>query len=967
MAQARLTTVLRHIRTAVGARELRDQADEALLRRFVAGRDEAAFRALVDRHGRLVMGVCRQVLRQRQDAEDAFQATFLVLARRAASIRTGAALPGWLYRVAHRTANELRRATERRRWHERRAQTVARPEPDLGVAWQELQAVLAEEVSRLPDKFRAPFVLCCLEGRGKEEAATQLGWKVGTVSWRLAEARRRLQGRLTRRGLMLEAALCAGAVMAGEATAAAPALVRVTVQAAAAVAAGEAAGVSARVADLAEGVTKALFLSKAKVATAVLLALGLSAAGVGVRLHGGSAVPDAGVAAATRPADEQARPAAADTITIAGRVLGPDGQPVAGAELVLVPFGGSAEKPERRVRARSGADGRFRFTATPADLPEHTVLMAAARGYGPAWTDDAAALGKDEVTLRLVNDVPVTGRVLDLEGRPVPGARVWPQRLQATPGEDLTAALKDWNPYGDRPSALLSRQLYLPDWAGDAGVVTTDAAGRFRMTGLGRERLAFVRVEGPTIEHKVLFVVTRPGVDVKALTARDPDTIMPGMAARAPRPLVGPTFDHAFRPTKPIVGTVRDRATGQPLAKAYVGGHGPGAWSHDDVTTRTDEQGRYRLVGVPKGPGYTVGVYGVVGRDDYLPAEHTVGDSDGLVPLTADVEVVHGVRVRGRVTDKATGQPVRAALWYFPLADNKQFGGLPGTDFFKHVSMGYRTDADGRFSVLALPGSGVLKFRANVDDESNPYAQVAIAPAHRARAYSTDPKDGLSPSFLSAGGAIETLRYHNAYALIEPEPGAGPVTCDVQFDRGKTLSGRVVDPDGRPLAGAQVCGRTALGGTETLEGDAVTALALDPDQPRVVAFIHRERRLAGHVTLRGDEAGPVTIRLQSWGVLTGRLLDEDGKPVVGATVSLSCAGDTVRWLTEAGLGGSRSGVRTDADGRFRIEGVFPEVDYRLGFQKDRFFRDVDAKYRQLTLRPAETRDLGEIPSRRRPD
>jgi RNA polymerase sigma factor (sigma-70 family) len=211
MARARFSTVLGHIHALAGAPAEREWADVELLRRFVDGRDEAAFRALVDRHGRLVFGVCRQVLRQRQDAEDAFQATFLVLARKAGSIRAGAALSGWLYRVAFRIANELRRAADVRRWHERRAKPVARSEADLGVAWQELQAVLAEEVSRLLETFRAPFVLCCLEGHSKEEAAARLGWKVGSVSWRLSGARRRLQQRLARRGLTLEDALCAAA------------------------------------------------------------------------------------------------------------------------------------------------------------------------------------------------------------------------------------------------------------------------------------------------------------------------------------------------------------------------------------------------------------------------------------------------------------------------------------------------------------------------------------------------------------------------------------------------------------------------------------------------------------------------------------------------------------------------------------------------------------------------------------
>src|SRR5262249_39331829 len=171
----------------------------------------AAFAALVRRHGPLVMGVCRRVLRHHQDAEDAFQATFLLLTRRAASICRRAALASRVYGVARRrrrggrAGGGPRRAraaagADGRQGRERRVTNVGHAQPDLEAAWRELQAVLAQEVERLPQKYQLPFVLCCLEGRSKAEAAAQLGWKEGTVSSRLAEARRRMQQRLARRG-----------------------------------------------------------------------------------------------------------------------------------------------------------------------------------------------------------------------------------------------------------------------------------------------------------------------------------------------------------------------------------------------------------------------------------------------------------------------------------------------------------------------------------------------------------------------------------------------------------------------------------------------------------------------------------------------------------------------------------------------------------------------------------------------
>src|SRR5262245_15893028 len=288
-----LSAVVRQVRKLAAPGDTAAASDTHLLDRFRASSDEAAFATLVRRHGPLVMGVCRRVLRHHQDAEDAFQATFLVLAKNAPSIRRRTALASWLYGVARRVAADARRAAARRQARERRATNMGHAQPDLEAAWRELQAVLAEEVERLPEKYQLPFVLCCLEGRSKAEAAAQLGCPEGTVSSRLAEARKRMQERLVRRGLTLTAALCAVAATADTASALSSALVSTTVSAALGVRAGMAAGVSARAAALANGVTKAMFASKVKMATALLLAVGLLATAVGVQIHRAFADPPA--------------------------------------------------------------------------------------------------------------------------------------------------------------------------------------------------------------------------------------------------------------------------------------------------------------------------------------------------------------------------------------------------------------------------------------------------------------------------------------------------------------------------------------------------------------------------------------------------------------------------------------------------------------------------------------------------
>jgi RNA polymerase sigma factor (sigma-70 family) len=248
--------VLRHLRRLV-LRDDASPADGELLEEFVARRDEAAFEALLRRHGPMVLGVCRRVLANQADAEDAFQATFLVLVRKAASIIPRAMVGNWLYGVAHNTALKAKAMKGKRRAMERRAaKAESAPEDD-----RQLQEFLDRELSRLPEKYRAPIVLCELEGKSLREAARQLSWPQGTVASRLARARALLAKRLSGQGL----ALSAGAVSLSQdvARAQVPAPLTVsTIQAASSSAAGGA--IPPKVAALTEGVLKAMLLTKLK-------------------------------------------------------------------------------------------------------------------------------------------------------------------------------------------------------------------------------------------------------------------------------------------------------------------------------------------------------------------------------------------------------------------------------------------------------------------------------------------------------------------------------------------------------------------------------------------------------------------------------------------------------------------------------------------------------------------------------
>ncbi|HEV3263695.1 MAG TPA: sigma-70 family RNA polymerase sigma factor [Gemmataceae bacterium] len=286
-SHVRAETILQHVRALVGSETTRDLTDGDLLHRFAVSGEEAAFAALVRRHGRLVLDVCRQVLRQEQDAEDAFQATFLVLARRAGSIQKGEAVGSWLYGVAYRTAMSARKAAARRRRREHRPEERTPEQPVSEAALRELQNILSAEVQRLPEKYRVPFVLCCLEGKSKAEVARELGWKEGTVSSRLAQARKRLQEQLQRRGVALSAALCAVAVATGSCAAAVPVGLTAAVLAGAlSFARGRAAGAASQAVLLAEDVLHTMFLTKVKLGAVLVLVAGVVAAGAGLAAQG---------------------------------------------------------------------------------------------------------------------------------------------------------------------------------------------------------------------------------------------------------------------------------------------------------------------------------------------------------------------------------------------------------------------------------------------------------------------------------------------------------------------------------------------------------------------------------------------------------------------------------------------------------------------------------------------------------
>jgi RNA polymerase sigma factor (sigma-70 family) len=335
--------ILPHLCRLIGSQFGGALSDRDLLGRFVGEGDADAFAALVRRHGSTVLGVCRRILGNAHDAEDAFQATFLVLARKARSVAKQDSLGSYLYGVAYRVALKSRAEAVRRRQRERQAAVKAAARGNHDPTADDLRPILDEEVNRLPEKYRRPIVLCYFEGKTYQEAARLLGWPAGTAAVRLARARALLRSRLALRGLA--PAVGALAALLAECTASAAdvsLLAEATAGAAVRFAAGAAAaGISSRVIALTEGVVKAMLVRKIKTVAGVLLAVGLTCAGAGALRHFAAPAPAA--------AAEPPRAAAATGDPLPAAEEPPDAAPASPPRAIAPPAADGARPAQTRI------------------------------------------------------------------------------------------------------------------------------------------------------------------------------------------------------------------------------------------------------------------------------------------------------------------------------------------------------------------------------------------------------------------------------------------------------------------------------------------------------------------------------------------------------------------------------------------------------------------------------------------
>ena len=639
------------------------------------------------------------------------------------------------------------------------------------------------------------------------------------------------------------------------------------------------------------------------------------------------------------------------TIHIGGHVLGPDGEPFSGARLFLSYHAKEYTKP--RVRTESGDDGRFQFHVSSQQIGEllgDVQVVAMAPGYGLDWTNLIDEQNKTrDLTLRLIPDAPIEGRVMDLEGLPVVGATVEISALRATPQENLDSLLKSWKSQEEGLSPMAARDQLLTKrlmWPESVGLTSTktDVSGTFRLSGYGKDRWLGLVVSGPRIAKEYVTVLARPKSEVESLVK----------VKRPFAPTFGTKFEYTASPSKPIVGTVRDSATMEPIVGARV--------YRRDVHSITDADGRYRLDGVAKTDRYWVGVK----SDTHFLARAEKGDTPGFDPITIDLEMDRGVALHIRLKDKSTGRPVRGSFAYYAAVGNTS---VEGTAFAADPYSGTlgETEPDGTGTLVVYPGPGYLCIRAS---------ENRFVPEHLATANDPAPLQQIKaiPNRFEAG------LYHVVKRIDPRRDAAKALHLEIELDPGEAVEGSVTGPGGQALDDVIFAGKTplrewALPGFETLQSPRFSVVGLGDKSPRTVLFIQQASQLAKAVEISPGPAATPKIALEPLGILIGQVVDETGKPRTNIVVRAQVRGHEV--MRRFGIPKPRTdslahtlwgdmdlrnqvlnrSAKVDAAGRFQIVGLVSGLTYDL-------YSLVDGKLFHLasdvSISPKKTRDVGAI-------
>jgi RNA polymerase sigma factor (sigma-70 family) len=962
--------VLHHLHREAKARAVSALPDRELLDRFAGHGDQAAFTALVERHGPMVLGLCRRVLGDAHDAEDACQATFLVLARKAASIRKKDALASWLHGVAFHAATNLRRYRARRRAQQGTTHQAAPSDPAGEVTWREVRAALDEELARLPERYRAPLVLCYLEGRTRDEAAQLLGWSEGTLRGRLERGRDVLRSRLIRRGLGLSAALLAAALGREASASVRPPFVVATVETASRFTAGRAAAglIPGQVASLAEGVLQAMFLNKLRTGAAALLVLGLVVATSVLLAWAQNRGAGDG---SGKPASDPLNAATSAGRTMRVVVLDPEGKPLSGAKVH------SGIWTEEKVFKGNHDYQTDDAGAAQVELPGTYSIVRLWVGKKPfvtmfaGWEQNELASGKGvaaEYTVRLESAVSAGGRVVDEQGKPIAGAKV-----EVSLARDLKPANGD---------GRVGYDIWLAEGSDAA---TTDAEGRWHIDNVPNHPQAelSLRVSHPDYASDELWQESQKAAGVTtAMLRRETATLV----------LKGGVI---------VRGRVTDPA-GQPIKDAIVV-HGDDPYSAREPSKfPTDADGRFRLPALP--PGETTLT---VIPPGWAPQLRKVNLRAGLP--SQDFHTGPGKPIRLRVVD-AAGKPVpKASVSIIGWRGSKslQSAHNPNHPKVPDTKIPRQADADGVWQWTSAPddpvklriwskgfaaseleiAGGALERTVTLKAEHRVTGRVTDAvTGEPIPAFTVIPVDVFRKDFLSAerfnavagrDGRLDYLASRTDIPLrlrVEAEgyrTQEGPEfhvgddaarTQDFHLQPSQPVAGVVLDATGRPAAKAEVLLATPTevvrmqsdGKNHQTFTDAAGRFEFpDPGEPCLVAATANAGFALAEFPAGEHAAG--TLRLRPWASIRGRFRD-GGQPVRGATIFLNPI--RLDSLDRPRINTVELQVVTGPDGRFEFPRVPPipiNVHVSLGPWEDEGFRSGPSV--PLDLQPGQRAEL----------
>ena len=412
-----------------------------------------------------------------------------------------------------------------------------------------------------------------------------------------------------------------------------------------------------------------------------------------------------------------------------------------------------------------------------------------------------------------------------------------------------------------------------------------------------------------------------------------------------------PTFQLALAPAKRIQGMIRDKDSGLPIPGVQIRAAifvehslipAPG------IEATTDVEGRYYLDGLPKAAAYHLFLKPAKGFPYTNATVKAAAESPGLDPVTFNIAMKRAVLIRGTVVNKVTGRPIGGSANYYAFADNLNVSEYAG---FSTSSEQYAPiDEQGRYELVALPGRGIIAIRGDMDQyrAAAGYEKITGFDAKR-HFFNTLPR-----LLIPGSQAI--------VAEVVVDPKAESIALDLQADPGKSVAIEVVGPDGAPISGTKAKGLSDTYQTMLLPqpSSSFEVYALDTAKPRRVIVMHESLKLIGTTFVKGNETGPITIRLEPWGSVTGRIVDDEGRPRMAMFIGSPNGNQNKHPETHDILPDSdwNEGVRVGDDGRFLVEGLVPGLKYsataRTGFEA---YGDL---FVDLTVAPGEAKDLGDL-------